>query len=357
MSEKKPRNYALDALKGLACIGVMVIHYNFPEQAGAAMKAFSRFAVAIFLAISGYFYMQRDEQKQDGYLMRQLRSQSRLLVKAGLFYLIFSLIYYPLSTKGWDAAAFAAEKITAGKIVKLFVTNDPFVFSHLWYILGMVWCYLFLCVSRIDRLFRKRFGMWLALLLAAGLLVRYSTLQEFKDVLHISAGVKIPGTDDWLMKFNLFIYRVLPFFLFGAVIRHWQDKLAALPLKNWMLWGLFILGGVISAIEDRHFVVSQFYLGTYVQFFALMVWALKNPQGIKPLNYVGKNLSLHVYVFHIAVGRVVSLIMGKLHFWGTPVSSYGTPVCTWILTLLLAWGIAVLSAKGKALLAARRAQA
>ena len=53
----KLRWNSLDCLKGIACIAVVLIHYNFPGDFGLAVKSFCRFAVPVFLIISGFFFL------------------------------------------------------------------------------------------------------------------------------------------------------------------------------------------------------------------------------------------------------------------------------------------------------------
>ncbi|WP_366934307.1 acyltransferase family protein [Pyramidobacter sp.] len=53
------RIQSFDALKGIACIAVVFIHYNFPGNLGLAVKAFCRLGVPVFFVISGYFCWER----------------------------------------------------------------------------------------------------------------------------------------------------------------------------------------------------------------------------------------------------------------------------------------------------------
>lgn len=59
---KKPYNYCMDFLKGLACIFVVFIHVKFPGDFGQAVQAIARFAVPFFFMVSGYYYFRPDYQ-------------------------------------------------------------------------------------------------------------------------------------------------------------------------------------------------------------------------------------------------------------------------------------------------------
>ena len=52
---KKTRNSTLNALKGIACFSVVMLHCAFPGMVGKIIYGIARFAVPLFFAISGYY--------------------------------------------------------------------------------------------------------------------------------------------------------------------------------------------------------------------------------------------------------------------------------------------------------------
>lgn len=52
---KKTRNSTLNALKGIACFSVIMLHCAFPGMVGKIIYGIARFAVPMFFAISGYY--------------------------------------------------------------------------------------------------------------------------------------------------------------------------------------------------------------------------------------------------------------------------------------------------------------
>ena len=52
VTQGKIRWNSIDCIKGLACIAIVLIHYNFPGDLGLAVKAFCRFGVPIFFITS-----------------------------------------------------------------------------------------------------------------------------------------------------------------------------------------------------------------------------------------------------------------------------------------------------------------
>ena len=52
---------SIDCMKGISCLAVVLIHYNFPGDLGIAIKTLSRFAVPVFFAISGFFLVSPND--------------------------------------------------------------------------------------------------------------------------------------------------------------------------------------------------------------------------------------------------------------------------------------------------------
>lgn len=56
MSENSRMN-SIGVIKGLACIAVVFIHYNFPGNLGIAVKSFCRFGVPVFFFVSFFPFL------------------------------------------------------------------------------------------------------------------------------------------------------------------------------------------------------------------------------------------------------------------------------------------------------------
>lgn len=202
----KKRWNSFDCLKGLACIAVVFIHFNFEGNLGVSVKTFCRFGVPVFLITSGFFFLS-DGKMDDEKVARKIRHIMKLALAAGIFYAIFTIVINLATNGNWDMKQYAAERLTADRITKFFVTNDPFVYSHLWFLMGLSYCYIF-CLLFFEK---NRRLAWVNIL-APVLLITYSCLQEFSNALGIQRSIPIPGSDNRLYLFNLFIFRVLPFF-------------------------------------------------------------------------------------------------------------------------------------------------
>lgn len=307
------RNASFDLIKGLACIAVVLIHYNYSGNLGLAIKSICRFAVPSFLCITGYFLGADDGYFSEEKVVRKIRDTLSLIFGASVFYATFTVLYNSYAFKGFSPMAFAMERMTAGKIVKFFLTNDPFAYAHLWYLLAVVYCY------GLVLLLGPRKTARLTPLLVPTLVVGYSCLQEFGVSLGISRSFPLPGSDQRIYLFNLFIFRALPFFLFGYWLRNRGSRLAVFAqhsqkdvLAPFLAAGA-ILGGCFSVFEHFCFGEAQFYVGNYISVLCLFTLALRHPNAKGALVTIGRDLSLYMYIFHIAVGKVVDLSAGKLH--------------------------------------------
>lgn len=297
---------SIDYIKGIACIAVVFIHYNFPGDLGTAVKAFSRLGVPTFFMVSGFFFLT-NEKMVDEKVVKKIRHIFNLIVFSGLFYAIFAVFENSVSRSTWDITVYIKERMTADRIVKFFITNDPFVYSHLWFLFGLMYCYV---ISLL--LFGNNKRLNCIKLLAPILLIAYSCLQEFGGVLGISRSVPIPGTEQRIYLFNLFIFRALPFFFFGILTRKYSHLVSNFPFTKLSCFVIFVVGGLLAVWERFTFGEAQFFLGTYVMVVAMFILALKNPALDGVLGYIGRELSLHVYILHIAIGRTLDIIANKL---------------------------------------------
>lgn len=322
---------SFDVLKGLACIAVVFIHFNFDGNLGLIVKACCRFGVPVFFITSGFFFLSNG-QVDDTKVASKIRHIARLILFSGVFYAVFTVVFNSISSENWDIIAYTTQTVTATKLVKFFITNDPFVYSHLWFLMGLLYCYIFMLL-----LFSKNKRLSYLKLLAPCLLIIYTCLQEFGSVLGIQRSIAITGMESRIYLFNLFLFRALPFFFFGILLRQYSQKITKIPLNKIAAVIIIMLGATISVLERFFIGETQFFVGTYLMLVAFFVIAIKHPNlNIKWLRYIGCELSLYIYIFHIAIGRIVDLLAREIGFKDTVVYAYGRAPSILILSLILA---------------------
>ncbi len=342
------RYRSFDAVKGIACIAVILIHYLFPEPFGTPVKTMCRFAVPVFFGISGYFFA-KDGRCSTLSTVKKLRHISVLILASGAFYFVFTLLFYPWYQESWTVREFFAERVHTASVIKFFLTNDPFVYSHLWFLLALFYVYLLALLVIRDQ-GRIRFCLPAGCVLLAG----YSLLQEFSSVLGIKNSIWIPGTDRYLYFFNLFIFRALPLFLLGYAMRRdgWRAFCRRIP--DLLLVVVLFAGMALSVFERVHTKEVQYFIGNLASAWALMTICIKHPEkGSRALCFIGKELSMYVYILHIAVGRVITGAISKYGI-SSPAIKALTPVFVIVCTLLVSYLCCIMKHKIQSLQKPRR---
>ena len=122
-----------------------------------------------------------------------------------------------------------------------------------------------------------------------------------------------------------------------AILTPYQQKIEKIPLNTLSLSVLVVVGVVLEALECNMFGDCQFYIGSYLIVFAMMIFAIKHPSAEwKLLTHLGRDLSMYIYIFHIAVGKVVDISAKNAHWWGKNPYYIGRPFLVMALSLLLA---------------------
>lgn len=336
MAQEKTGNMrwdSLDCLKGVACIAVVLIHYNvsggsIPAWIGGYTRALCRFAVPIFLCISGFFFTGSHYSAEK--TLCKIKNVLKLLFGSSIFYAVYAVLWsYAMEGAEWSLSELTAETITGDGLVKLIVTHDPLKYSHLWYLIALVWCYGIMLL-----LYKHKYREWFYAFVPV-LLVCYSCMQEFQL---LPTSVDITGMESPINMYNSFLFRALPFFIVGMIFREYQQQVEKMPYNNLATLSLMIIaGGAMEIIEYEHFGDSQYYFGSYLIAFAAMAFAIKHPNAKwKPLAYVGAHLSIYVYILHIAVGKLLDVIGKYAHWWGKEWYYISCPIMILTGTLILA---------------------
>lgn len=333
MTGIKTRYRMMDCLKGISCLAVILIHYNFPCNLGLWIRTASKFAVPYFFFVSGFFMTGSDGILHREKTVSKIRHIIALIIGAGLFYALFFCVWQPMMYDDFSLSQYRKEHLTWIAILKFFVSNKMIAYDHLWFLFALLYCYLILIP--FDK---KKCGKWL--ILPAGILmICFLVLSEWNTVLGIHSSFSILDSEDRIFLSNTFLFRALPFVLLGMGLRQYEDILRDL-LKNIKPWVyiLFIVIGTATAIIERFlFKESQFYAGSYIVLISLCLLSIAQPgRGVSWMEHIGRDLSMYAYVLHIAVGKVYDLIVGKFHFWGYTFYDYTRALIILVFTLLVA---------------------
>lgn len=314
-------------MKGFACICVIFIHVRFPGLIGTVVWKLSQFAVPIFLMISGYFAFEKN--------VNVIRKRLYKILKIFAWsYAVYFCYKGALHIAGGTFVEWIMSIFTKNTVVKYLVfCNIDFAIA-LWYLLAIAETYFvwFFVVK-----FRKE---GVALKVIPILFLARVVLSMYCDLHNLP----------WTYKTN-FLTGAMPFFLFGYFLKKNENFFRSVPSFFWFF--SFLLGAVTSVVPEIVGMRLNFScIGNIIYSVAIFVMSVKIPnKSYGPLlEYVGKNLSLDVYIFHMIIYEIISIITFRFikidpqnALWG-----WLCPVLVVVMTIAFAQLFKVL--KGKILM-------
>lgn len=274
------RNIKFDFIKGVACICVVFQHINFPETFGTIIDHLCNFAVPIFLMISGYYSFQI----KPVVIKKRLKKLSFIFICA---YALFFAYHFAFAFKEHCVGMWLSENFTILTPIKFIVFCTVDFAIPLWYLIAIIETYL----------------LWY-------LIIQNNKQSIFLRVLPLLFLLQILLTSycetvgsEWFWKINFFT-RALPWFLLG----YWLNTERASHIRNQnnILLIMFIVFG-ISIVLLKYFIQTPVDISVvgYIPYcLGIFILCLKEPTSstCKLLEFVGKELSLYVYIFHVVVG-------------------------------------------------------
>ena len=322
---------SMDFFKGICCIACVFIHYNFPDILGIGIRTISRIAVPFFFFVSGFFLLNDNYVIQNDRLLNKMKHIKGMLWNSICFYFVFCVLWHMLMYNDWDFWLFLQEKINGATILKFLITNDPFVYAHLWFMFALLYCYALMYPFRF-KIFKN---IKIMLICAVLCLLGFSFLAEFKNIINIKSSISIYDTKKALWIFNLFVFRALPFFLIGIIIKLKEKEILLLKIHKKYFIYIFLFGSILSLIERYFFIESQFYIGTYIVVIAMGIMSIQYEIYNKIINFIGKKL--YIYILHIAVGKTLDLIYTKFHLWNNLPLKYSRVFIILFFTIVVSY--------------------
>jgi len=278
------RNGAIDLLKLISALFIVVVHSSYPSDFGFAMNAIARFSVPIFFMITGYYVVQSEDK--EGCLKKQI-------IKLAKYYVFYEFLYvfyaFCLALVQHDLHNF---KVAFLLTLKNFFIS-PVVGIHLWYVVNVIW------VLVIISIFRK-FSQ-LTYLFAGSIL------------LHV-AGILLSHLSVQLLHWELplaYTRNFLFFGLFYVMLGYFLQRVDIEKLKKYRVWLLLVgVGMAIAQSGERylwttvfHSVFADYYFTTIVASIALFLFALccevKNKTIAKISRYSMPIYFLHIFVIQL----------------------------------------------------------
>ena len=306
----KNRNNNIDIIKAISCIAIVLIHCNFPGYLRNYIKVINRFGVPFFYFVSGYYYSKNNYISAHRIILKIVHIL-KLIFYSSIFYSIFCIFYNEiLHHFKWNIIYFSQTVLTKKRVIRFLITNTPFQYLHLWFLLALLYCYLFLFIFEIiinSITINNIFILLIMLMGGTG----YIILGEFSRFKLFKIFYNIVKSCIYFNLINIFFFRALPYFLLGIFVRVNNIK-ATLTVKKYIT--IFIIGTILSCIEYSFIKIKlNSYICTFIQLFSLIGLSLSNYQiKNKLFIYIGRNLSPKIYIYHIAIIKIVNMIIFRL---------------------------------------------
>lgn len=280
---KKEINHAFDFLKGIACIGVVFIHFPFPGMFGKYVIWGVSFAVPLFYLIAGYYAFSVPSE----IIWKRLWKVLKILLFAIALYYGYEFQFRMRNhiLRPWLHNIFQPKNLWQSIVFCYLPHAIP-----LWYLIAQVETYLFWL--GIIKIRKQKAVLWAIPVL---FLLRV-VLVSVCDTMHLP----------WQDGYN-FLLRALPWFLSGYAI-HSHQELILKYCKDSYLVIAAILGLATVILPKVLLLPVQFgSLGHAPYAIALFLLCVRYPH-ILERNYLtrlGRQLSLPIYIIHSLIGSLL----------------------------------------------------
>lgn len=310
------RNYLLDFCKGVATVGVALVHFRFPGITGKVMSSVGTAGVILFFLISGYFAYSEDDEAACGKLIKRFKRNLVITLIAVSVYFVFTAVRGAVSG---DFADWIAEFNDPVLYLRMIVMGDLEVINGdpLWFMPALLYSYLILwCIHKLRIKKAAYIAMPFLLLLRIG-------METYTN----SFGA------DWHLSGN-FLVGALPVMLLGHFIAYKREAFLSLSVK-------IMAAGCIISVLLMFIIVNVRIAGMDVSqpfkiwsAFSAFILALKQPQKkvLAPVGVLGDRYSLYVYLWHYLIGSILRdiLDMANVPDWTT---DWCLPVATIIVSI------------------------
>ena len=316
MKSQDTRNHAFDLLKGIGCIGVVFMHVTFPGKVGEIIH---KFAVPVFIMISGYYAYGCDSEK----IKRRLLKIIKIFVFAFVLYSIYKMLSLISDSKLLDIID---AKYLFAWTIKLIVFCTIDYAIPLWYLIAMIETYiLWLKISKhIDRN--------CIVVLMVLLFVLQIASRIFCETMAFP----------WYLKI-CFLTCTLPWFLLGYYMKMPVEKIVD-RFSDSAIISIATVGYIVALIPVLINTLIQFsFFGVVLYSISLFLLAIRHGNNLicPVMEYIGNRLSLNIYVFHVLIGGILGFLCNRISIIGTSSVLYlwGRPIATVIISLCVAWFI------------------
>lgn len=275
MAEINNRNVGLDAIKAIAAISVVFIHYNHVggdvgEIYTRIIYGITKFAVPFFFMVTGFFLIPIVEKNRE-------KVYARKILLMALCSSAFYFVFYLLDAEDW--LGWLKTHYTAGSIFTWLTGQDDPAGFHLWYLYCLLWT--FTIVVAIYKY--CNIGV---LYLITLILVLYHFL---------SVGMFQCYTES------------IPAVLLGMILYKNRNRICRLSPKLVAMCAICML--IIMMVESYYEITEPgFYYEGHILALIAFIFALSAASSFTPgwLSYIGLEFSALIYILHVFGNNILS---------------------------------------------------
>jgi surface polysaccharide O-acyltransferase-like enzyme len=287
-SDKK-ENYLLRSICAFAALALVIIHCDIPNNASIVVLGVGRFAIPIFLMLSGYYCYSRDGHAEKS-LPRKAMHILKLAIFAKVLYTLLDFAYYCNGLMTWDE--FVHSTI-------LWSTTN----MHLWFLYALFLVYVFWLVLRHYHVDFVKVYFLAPIILFLDIL--------FAEILPMIGVAEIGGISTFHIGEYMYPFIAIPFFIIGNAVHRYQDEIKTKRWAKPTTLGLIVIGGFILTFFEAITVSgSNLYVGALAAAVCLFIFSYQVPGDClrcRWLEYIGRNLAGWIYIIHPAI--IVNLVI------------------------------------------------
>lgn len=305
----RQENNALRTVTAILMLFIVGVHYYSRLRVGDVLVNdiiynAGRFAIPVLVLTSGYYCYSKDGHAEAS-IKRKAFHILYLIVIYKLFYLLFSGIYcitgfvdiqyvimeFLVVSPGFDFAS-------GGGSTVMLETTQPIWFIYALFMIYVLW-YIF---------YRTKIDFKWSWLLAIPILIICILFDEILPNIGVE---EIGGV--WIRRIAgvMYPFIMIPFFVIGYYLHKHKETLDA-HVTNWMIWVALLGSAVVMVLESLYLPGSAIiYVGSIVVAITLFMGTFRVPSEkyrIKPLEYMGRYLTVWMYVFFGAANFAVRSI-------------------------------------------------
>ncbi len=304
----RKRNVNLEAVRAIACLFIVFVHFHIKGEIGTYVKALARFGVPFFLITTGYFSYRGSKEANIQYAKKRLVSFLKLtLVGALICVSTNSLVSY---LQGDHPLQWFFNTMRMQTLVWFLLFNRAgWLSSVMYYLFMMLYVYaIYIVVNKLNVL---RFTYWLIpVLLLANVYVS-------------------KAYEHWFYAGN-FLLTGLPFFLLGNYLKK-EDKKVGDELVT-----ACIVVGIIGTLVENYFKSDCYCYVATIPLALGAFWfgiATEKPRVPAALATFGTKYSMLLFLLHCSVGKVIVFFADK---HGVSLGSFSPFVVIFVTVLLSA---------------------